>query len=78
MQSNLDGRTVMQHSDNITARIGRWSTQHRNTAIFGWLAFVLASLVIGMSLVPQKQIDQQASGPGESGEAGRTNQPNWC
>ncbi len=59
----------MQQSDNLTARIGRWSTQHRKTAIFGWLAFVLVSVVIGMNLMPQKEIDQQASGPGESGKA---------
>ena len=60
----------MQQSDNLTARIGRWSTQHRKTAIFGWLAFVLASVVIGMNLMPQKEIDPQtAGGPGESGQA---------
>ena len=50
---------------NITARIGRWSTQHRKAAILGWLGFVLAALVIGMNLVPQKTLDQNASGPGE-------------
>ena len=30
---------------NFAARIGRWSAQHRKTAILGWLAFVLVSLV---------------------------------
>ena len=27
-------------SGGIAARAGRWSAQHRKTAIFGWLAFV--------------------------------------
>jgi uncharacterized membrane protein YdfJ with MMPL/SSD domain len=56
--------------DNLTGRIGRWSAQHRKTAIFGWLAFVLAAVVIGFNLVPQKEIDNtKAAGPGESGQA---------
>jgi uncharacterized membrane protein YdfJ with MMPL/SSD domain len=59
-----------QH-DNITARIGRWSVQNRKKAIFGWLAFVLASVVIGFNLVPQKEIDANAGIPGESGQAAK-------
>jgi uncharacterized membrane protein YdfJ with MMPL/SSD domain len=59
-----------QRQDNITGRIGRWSAQHRKKAIFGWLAFVAVSLVIGFNLVPQKEIDNKtAAGPGESGQA---------
>jgi RND superfamily putative drug exporter len=54
---------------NTTGRIGRWSAQNRKKAIFGWLAFVVLSLVIGTQLVPQKQIERGASGPGESGQA---------
>ena len=46
----------MQKPDNFTARVGRWSAQHRKKAIFGWLAFVFVSLVVGMNLVPQKEI----------------------
>ena len=26
---------------NLAGRMGRWSAQHRKTAIFGWLAFVV-------------------------------------
>jgi uncharacterized membrane protein YdfJ with MMPL/SSD domain len=60
----------MQTQSNLTARIGRWSAQHRRKAILGWLAFVAVSLVIGFNLVPQKEIDSNtASGPGESGQA---------
>ena len=54
----------MQTPDNFTARVGRWSAQHRKKAIFGWLAFVLVSLFIGMNLVPQKEIDQNSGMPG--------------
>ena len=32
----------LEHSTNIAARMGRWSAGHRKTAIFGWLAFVVA------------------------------------
>ena len=32
---------------NIAARAGRWSARHRKTAIFGWLAFVIAAIFIG-------------------------------
>src|ERR687896_471036 len=56
--------------DNMTGRIGRWSVQHRKKAILGWLAFVVASLVIGFGVIPQKEIDNKtAAGPGESGQA---------
>ena len=37
----------LNRSNNIAARAGRWSAGHRKTAIFGWLAFVIASVVIG-------------------------------
>ncbi len=61
----------MQTPRNITSRIGRWSVQHRKAAIIGWLAFVLVSLVIGMKVLPQEQIDAKAAGPGESGQAAK-------
>ena len=61
----------MQAPSNITARIGRWSVQHRKKAIFGWLAFVLIAMAVGFNVLPQKQIDPKAAGPGESGEAAK-------
>ncbi len=39
--------TPLKRSSNFAARMGRWSARHRKTAIFGWLAFVIASVVIG-------------------------------
>src|SRR5205807_8275893 len=35
---------------NLAARMGRWSANHRKTAIFGWLAFVIAAFVIGTAV----------------------------
>lgn len=42
---------------NLAARMGRWSARHRKVAIFGWLAFVIAAVVIGTA-VGAKTIDQ--------------------
>ena len=58
-------------TDNIAARIGRWSVQHRKKAILGWLAFVFVAVVVGFNVLPQKEIDPKAAGPGESGQAGK-------
>ena len=57
----------MQQS-NLAARAGRWSSQHRRTAIFGWLAFVLAAVLIG-GAVGTRHIPQDNDGVGESGRA---------
>ena len=46
----------LKHSTNVAARMGRWSAKHRKTAIFGWLAFVIASFAIG-GAVGMKTID---------------------
>src|SRR3954462_991779 len=32
---------------NLAARAGRWSAQHRKKAVFGWLAFVIIATLIG-------------------------------
>jgi uncharacterized membrane protein YdfJ with MMPL/SSD domain len=69
MSSQPTGGATMHKPENITARVGRWSAQHRKKAIFGWLALVVVSVVIGFNLVPQKEIDAGAAAPGESGEA---------
>ena len=54
---------------NLAARMARWSAQHRKKAIFGWLAFAFVAFAIGNSLVTQKEIVFETSGPGESGRA---------
>jgi uncharacterized membrane protein YdfJ with MMPL/SSD domain len=55
-------------SRNLAARMGRWSASHRKTAIFGWLAFVIASIAIG-TMVGQKTIDQQGNNVGQAHRA---------
>jgi hypothetical protein len=50
---------------NLPARVGRWSAQHRKTAILGWIAFVVLATVLGGS-VGQNMIKDSASGNGES------------
>ena len=60
--------TPLNRSNNIAARMGRWSARHRKTAIFGWLAFVIAAAVIG-GAVGMKKLDQDELGIRESGRA---------
>src|SRR4051795_3216747 len=50
---------------NLAARAGRWSAQHRKTAILGWILFVVAATVLG-GKIGQNNIDVAASGNGES------------
>jgi len=50
-------RLTVDPARNVAARMGRWSAGHRGTAVFGWLAFVVASVVIGVG-VGQRTIDQ--------------------
>ena len=52
-------------SRNLAARAGRWSAQHRKTAILGWIAFVVLATVVG-GKVGQNDLDESASGNGES------------
>ncbi|WCB92630.1 Heme uptake protein MmpL11 [Baekduia alba] len=59
-----------QHSPSLAARIGRWSTRHRGKAIAGWLAFVLAALVIGNAVGTITPSDD-GSGHGDSATADR-------
>jgi uncharacterized membrane protein YdfJ with MMPL/SSD domain len=60
----------MNQSRNLAARMGRWSTQHRKLAIFGWLAFVVAAFAVGI-FSGTTRIDPDTSGVGESGRADR-------
>ena len=54
------------HPTNLAGRMGRWSAQHRKTAIFGWLAFVVVAFGLGIVSGTTK-IEQATSGVGESG-----------
>ena len=55
-------------SNNIAARMARWSAHHRKIAIFGWLGCVIAVFAIG-TMLGTKAIVFETSGPGESGRA---------
>jgi RND superfamily putative drug exporter len=48
--------------------MGRWSANHRKTAIFGWVAFVILAIVVGMG-AGLKQIDQSGSNVGQAHKA---------
>ena len=58
-----------QHS-NLAARMGRWSADHWKSAVFGWLALVVATFAVG-GAVGTKYIDPNTAGPGESGRMDR-------
>jgi RND superfamily putative drug exporter len=55
-------------SSNPAARVGRWSAQHRKTAILGWIVFVVLAAVVG-GKVGQNSLDDSARGSGESKRA---------
>jgi uncharacterized membrane protein YdfJ with MMPL/SSD domain len=55
-------------SYNIAARMGHWSATHWKTAVFGWLAFVIAAAAIGV-LVGQKTTSMQSTDVGQAKKA---------
>src|SRR5919107_3573799 len=61
-------RSNTKSTNNLAARAGRWSAQHRKKAIFGWLAFVILAVFIGGS-VGTKTLTDEEYGIGESGRA---------
>ena len=60
----------MQPTRNLAARAGRWSAQHRRKAVLGWLAFVIAAVMIGGSMGTQL-LEGSDEGVGESQRADR-------
>src|SRR5262245_53354288 len=50
---------------NLAARAGRWSAQHRKTAVLGWIVFVVLAVLVG-GRIGQHDLDESASGNGES------------
>jgi len=52
-------------SRSPAARAGRWSAQHRKTAILGWILFVVLATVLG-GKVGQNDLDASGRGSGES------------
>jgi len=58
----------LKRSNNIAARMGRWSASHWKTAVFGWLAFVVAAVAMG-GQVGTKQIKLEDVNSGQSHKA---------
>jgi uncharacterized membrane protein YdfJ with MMPL/SSD domain len=58
----------LKHSNNFAARVGRWSANHWKTAVFGWLAFVVASVAIG-TVVGTQYLKTSDSNVGEAARA---------
>ena len=50
---------------NLAGRVGRWSAQHRRTAILGWIVFVVVAVLVG-GKIGQNDLDESAAGSGES------------
>jgi uncharacterized membrane protein YdfJ with MMPL/SSD domain len=60
----------LKHSNNFAARMGRWSANHWKTAVFGWLAFVVASFAIGTA-IGTNYLKTSDSNVGESARAAK-------
>ena len=58
----------LMKSNNVAARMGRWSASHWKTAVFGWIAFVLLAVVAG-NMIGTKQIDQRDTNTGQARQA---------
>ena len=57
--------TPLKHSQNLAARMGRWSAGHWKTAVFAWFAFVVLALFMGIQ-VGTKSIDPNDKNVGEA------------
>src|SRR5262245_38365761 len=55
----------VKHPRNLAASMGRWSAGHWKTAVFGWLAFVVASVAIG-GVVGTKTLEAADANVGEA------------
>src|SRR4029077_11791297 len=55
----------------LAGRAGRWSARHRKTAIWGWIAFVVAAIALGGAL-GTKTLAASQTGVGESKSADQT------
>ena len=60
--------TSHHHHHNLAASMARWSSRHRKTAFWGWIAFVVVAFVVGNAL-GSKQISEVDQFTGESHQA---------
>ena len=57
--------TPLKHSQNVAARMGRWSAGHWKTAVVAWFAFVFLAIFAGMQ-IGTKNIDPTDRNVGEA------------
>ncbi|MFF8592587.1 MMPL family transporter [Streptomyces sp. NPDC015220] len=55
---------------NLAAALGRWSAEHRKTAVFGWLVLVVLVMTLGTA-AGQVNLTEADYGTGDSGRAER-------
>ena len=55
----------LKRSNNLAARMGRWSADHWKTAVFGWLAFVVVAFALG-SIVGTKHLADSDQNVGQA------------
>src|SRR5205085_1724788 len=58
----------LKRSNNLAARMGRWSASHWKTAVFGWLAFVVIAFMAG-GKIGMNTIDLQDANVGQAHHA---------
>jgi RND superfamily putative drug exporter len=51
----------LERSNNIAARMGRWSASHWKAAVFGWLVFVVAAFMLGAKVGTKNLKDEDYS-----------------
>jgi RND superfamily putative drug exporter len=59
----------VQKKQNLAARAGRWSAQHRRKAVLGWLAFVILAVFIGGHIGTKTIASDDEGLAGDSGRA---------
>ena len=59
----------LKQSNNIAARMGRWSASHWKTAVFGWLAFVIVAVAVGMAVGTEDDRPSNDANVGQSHRA---------
>jgi RND superfamily putative drug exporter len=65
-----DADPASKRKRNLAASVGGWSARHWKTAVFGWLAFVVASVFVSIS-VGTTFIDESSTNVGEARKADR-------
>ena len=58
----------MARKRSVAAALGGWSARHRQTAVFGWLLFVVLATVVG-GAAGQKSLTDAQNGVGSSAQA---------